>query len=375
MIFGIPRELKDRETRVGAGLIPRNVATLIAQGHTVYFQKGVMEPAGVSDEDFLKVGAKCVDTMEEIYEKCDFIGKFKDMTDGDMKMPFKKGQIIMTAFHMAEGTAKPEQVKILADAGVTCISIETSRYPDGSRAMTRPMGEIAGRTAPLLGGQYLQRQYGGSGVSIVPVTGARRARVCILGGGHAGMCAAQTAEGLGAEVVVFDVNIQRLEYLRTVLKNTDLRFMSKTAFAEEVAKADVLINCIYAYPGMEVPIVTRDMVRSMRKGSVIVDLEGEGIIETSQYTTISNPYFVEEGIVHVGITNIPAMVPTAANESYGAYVFPLVQDIAKYGIKEACKKNYVLRSYVAMVNGKITQKEVADSQHCEYTPLDPDTMF
>jgi alanine dehydrogenase len=199
--------------------------------------------------------------------------------------------------------------------------------------------------------------------------------VCILGGGHAGMCAAQTAEGLGAEVVVFDVNIQRLEYLRTVLKNTDLRFMSKTAFAEEVAKADVLINCIYAYPGMEVPIVTRDMVRSMRKGSVIVDLEGEGIIETSQYTTISNPYFVEDGIVHVGITNIPAMVPTAANESYGAYVFPLVQDIAKYGIKEACKKNYVLRSCVAMVNGKITQKEVADSQHCEYTPLDPDTMF
>ena len=290
MIFGIPRELKDHETRVGAGLIPRNVATLIAQGHTVYFQKGVMEPAGVSDEEFLKVGAKCVDTMEEIYEKCDFIGKFKDMTDADMKMPFKKGQIIMTAFHMAEGTAKPEQVKILADAGVTCISIETSRYPDGSRAMTRPMGEIAGRTAPLLGGQYLQRQYGGSGVSIVPVTGARRARVCILGGGHAGMCAAQTAEGLGAEVVVFDVNIQRLEYLRTVLKNTDLRFMSKTAFAEEVAKADVLINCIYAYPGMEVPIVTRDMVRSMRKGSVIVDLEGEGIIETSQYTTISNPY-------------------------------------------------------------------------------------
>ena len=150
MIFGIPRELKDHETRVGAGLIPRNVATLIAQGHTVYFQKGVMEPAGVSDEEFLKVGAKCVDTMEEIYEKCDFIGKFKDMTDADMKMPFKKGQIIMTAFHMAEGTAKPEQVKILADAGVTCISIETSRYPDGSRAMTRPMGEIAGRTAPLL---------------------------------------------------------------------------------------------------------------------------------------------------------------------------------------------------------------------------------
>lgn len=375
MIFGIPHELKDRETRVGGGLIPRNVATLVSQGHTVYFQKGVMEPAGVSDEEFLKAGAICVDTMEEIYEKCDFIAKFKDMTDGDMKMPFKKGQIIMTAFHMAEGTAKPEQVKALAEAGVTCISVETSRYPDGSRALTRPMGEIAGRTAVLLGGQYLQRQYGGSGVSIVPITGARRARVCILGGGHAGMCAAQTAEGLGAEVVVFDVSIQRLEYLRTVLKNTDLRFMSKESFAAEVAKADVLINCIYAFPGMEVPVVTREMVHSMRKGSVIVDLEGEGIVETSNYTTISDPYFVEDGIVHVGVTNIPAMVPSAANESYGAYVFPLIHDIAKYGLKDACKKNYVLKSCVVMVDGKVTQKEVADSQHCEYVPFDPDAML
>lgn len=156
MIFGIPHELKDHETRVGCGLVPHNVATLVAQGHTVYFQKGVMEPAGVPDEEFLRAGAKCVDTMEEVYEKSDFIAKFKDMTEGDMKMPFKRGQIIMTAFHMAEGTAKPEQVKALAEAGVTCISIETSRYPDGSRAMTRPMGEIAGRTAVLLGGQYLR---------------------------------------------------------------------------------------------------------------------------------------------------------------------------------------------------------------------------
>ena len=375
MIFGIPHELKDHETRVGCGLVPHNVATLVAQGHTVYFQKGVMEPAGVPDEEFLKAGAKCVDTMEEVYEKSDFSAKFKDMTEGDMKMPFKRGQIIMTAFHMAEGTAKPEQVKALAEAGVTCISIETSRYPDGSRAMTRPMGEIAGRTAVLLGGQYLQRQYGGSGVSIVPIIGARRARVCILGGGHAGMCAAQVAEGMGAEVVVFDVNIQRLEYLRTVLNNTALRAMSEQAFAEEVAKADVLINCIYAYPGMKVPVVTREMVRSMRKGSVIVDLEGEGIIETAQYTTISNPYFIEEGIVHVGVTNIPAMVPASANESYSAYMFPMVQDIAKYGLKEACKRNYVLKSCVMMVDGKVTQKEVADSQHCEYVPLDPDTML
>ena len=189
------------------------------------------------------------------------------------------------------------------------------------------------------------------------------------------MCAAQVAEGMGAEVVVFDVNIQRLEYLRTVLNNTALRAMSEQAFAEEVAKADVLINCIYAYPGMKVPVVTREMVRSMRKGSVIVDLEGEGIIETAQYTTISNPYFIEEGIVHVGVTNIPAMVPASANESYSAYMFPMVQDIAKYGLKEACKRNYVLKSCVMMVDGKVTQKEVADSQHCEYVPLDPDTML
>ena len=212
-------------------------------------------------------------------------------------------------------------------------------------------------------------------MSIVPITGVKRARVVIIGGGHAGLAAAQVAEGLGAEVIVFEKSIARLEYLRTVLHHTDLRYMDKKAFAEEGALADMLINCIYSYPGMEVPVVTREMVRSMRKGSVIVDLEGEGIIETAQYTTISNPYFIEEGIVHVGITNIPAMVPAAANETFSRAIYPMIEDTANYGLKEACKKNFVLRSGIIMVDGKITQKEVADSQKEAYIPLDPDTML
>ena len=303
------------------------------------------------------------------------IVKFKDLMPGDLEMPFRKGQMLFTAFHMAEGTAKPEQVKRLLEAGITGVSYEVTRYPDGSRALTRPMGEIAGRMAPILGTQYIQRQYGGSGVSVVPITGVKRARIVILGGGHAGLSAAQVAEGLGAEVVVFEKSIARLEYLRNILHHTDLRYMDKISFAAEVARADILINCIYSYPGLEVPIVTREMVRTMRKGSVIVDLEGEGIIETAKYTTISDPYFIEEGIVHVGVTNIPAMVPDAANETFSRYIFPIVEDTANYGLKEACKRNPVLRSGVIMVNGKITQKEVADSQGVPYTPLDVDTML
>lgn len=373
MIIGIPKELKDSETRVG--LIPKWVRKLCDQGHTVYFQKGLANAAGISDEEYLNAGAICVDTMEDIYNKAELVVKFKDLMPGDLCMPFRKGQMLFTAFHMGEGTAKPEQVKILQEAGVTCVSFEVTRYPDGSRALTRPMGEIAGRMAPVLGMQYIQRQYGGSGVSVVPITGVRKARILILGGGHAGLSAAQVAEGLGAEVVVFDTNIARLEYLRNILNHTTLRYMDKTGFAEEVAKADILINCIYSYPGLEVPIVTRDMVKSMRKGSVIVDLEGEGIIETSKYTTISDPYFIEEGIVHVGVTNIPAMVPDAANETFSRYIFPIVEDTANLGLKEACKKNFVLRSGVIMVDGKITQKEVADSQGVCYTPLDIETML
>ena len=373
MIIGIPKELKDKETRVG--LIPKWVQPLVAQGHTVYFQKDLAVPAGISNEEYMAAGAQMLDTMAEVYEKSDMIVKFKDLMPGDLEMPFRKGQLLFTAFHMAEGTAKPEQVKRLREAGVTCVSYEVTRFQDGSRALTRPMGEIAGRMAPILGTQYIQRQYGGSGVSIVPITGVKRARIVIIGGGHAGLAAAQVAEGLGAEVIVFEKSIARLEYLRTVLHHTDLRYMDKKSFAEEVALADMLINCIYSYPGMEVPVVTREMVRSMRKGSVIVDLEGEGIIETAQYTTISDPYFIEEGIVHVGITNIPALVPAAANETFTRAIYPLIEDTANYGLKEACKKNFVLRSGIIMVDGKITQKEVADSQKEEYVPLDPDTML
>ena len=294
MIIGIPKELKDKETRVG--LIPKWVFRLTEQGHTVYIQKGLAEPAGIADEEYINVGAKVLETMEDVYNACEMIVKFKDLMPGDLEMPFRKGQMLFTAFHMAEGTAKPEQVKRLLEAGITGVSYEVTRYPDGSRALTRPMGEIAGRMAPILGTQYIQRQYGGSGVSVVPITGVKRARIVILGGGHAGLSAAQVAEGLGAEVVVFEKSIARLEYLRNILHHTDLRYMDKISFAAEVARADILINCIYSYPGLEVPIVTREMVRTMRKGSVIVDLEGEGIIETAKYTTISDPYFIEEGM-------------------------------------------------------------------------------
>ena len=141
MIIGIPKELKDKETRVG--LIPKWVQQLVAQGHTVYFQKDLALPAGISNEEYMAAGAQMLDTMAEVYEKSDMIVKFKDLMPGDLEMPFRKGQLLFTAFHMAEGTAKPEQVKRLREAGVTCVSYEVTRFPDGSRALTRPMGEIA----------------------------------------------------------------------------------------------------------------------------------------------------------------------------------------------------------------------------------------
>lgn len=368
MIIGIPKEVKDSETRLG--LTPPYVRSLTQQGHTVYFQKNCGLAGGMSNEEFLEAGGQMVDTMEEIYNKCEMIVKFKDLEPEDLAMPFRKGQMIFTAFHMGENTAKPEQVKRLQEAEVTCVSYEITRFADGTRALTRPMGEIAGRMAPLLGAQYLQRQYGGSGVCMMPITGAKRARVVIIGGGVAGLGAAETALGLGAEVVVFEKDLRRLEYLRSVIPNATLRIMEETSFAEEVARADVLINCIFAFPGMKVPVVTRDMVRSMAKGSVIVDIEGERIIETAQYTTISNPYFVEEGIVHVGITNIPAMVPAAANTTFPAAIYSIVEDTANYGLKEGAKRNFVLRSGIMMVEGKMTSPLVAKAQGVECVPLD-----
>lgn len=374
MIFGIPAELKEQETRVG--LTPPYVKRLIDIGHPVYIQKGLGVPGGIADEEYIEAGAQVLQTAEEIYQLCDAIVRFKEMQKGDLKMPFKEGQIIFSAFHLGEGEYLPEDTRILLDARIIGIAFELTRYEDGSRAFTRPMGEIAGRLAPILGLQYIQRQYGGSGRCMIPITGAKKGKYVILGGGHAGLAAAQTIEGLGAKCVIFERLSSRLEYLRTILGNTELRYFDEKALAEELKDCDVLINAIYGMPGMKLPVVSREQVNLMPKGSVIVDLEGCGIVETtSRYTTIEDPYFIEEGIVHVCVPNIPASVPVSANEVWSSLIFPMIEEVARKGLKEACKTNAPLRSGMIMVKGKITSKEVAASQKMEYTPLNIDSML
>lgn len=375
MIFGIPVELKDKETRVG--LSPRYAGRLVEKGHTVYIQKGVGVPGGMPDEEYEAYGVQVIDTAEELYKSCDAIIRFKEMQPGDLEMPFQEGQIVFSAFHLGEGKVEEKDTKVLTEKKIIGVAFELTRYADGSRAYTRPMGEIAGRMAPLLGWQYIQRQYGGSGVCMVPISGTKMGKYVILGGGHAGLAAAQTIAGLGAKCVLFEKIPSRMEYLRNVLgTSVELRYSNAQSIAEELKDCDVLINAIYGMPELEIPVVTKEMVAAMPKGSVIVDMEGCGIIETTgPDSTISDPYYIIDDIIYVAVPNIPAMVPRAANEIWSDYIFPMIEDVADNGIKEAAKHNPILRSGIIMVKGQITSKEVADSQGVEYVPLDIDAML
>jgi alanine dehydrogenase len=368
MKIGIPVEVKDGESRVG--LMPAFVKKLCEQGHELYIQKGLALRAGISDTEYEKVGAKVIATAEALYTFCDIIVKFKDFTSSELDLPFQKGQIVFTAFHLGEGEKHPDYIKRILNAGIVGISYEVMRNLDGKRTLTDQMGEIAGRMAVLLGAQYTQKQYGGSGVCMVPITGVRKPHYVILGGGHAGLAAAQIAEGLGSDVTIFEKNYMRLEYLRTMLKHAELLFWDKDNFGKILQDCDVLINAIYAVPNMELPLVTREMVRNMKKGSVIIDLEGCGLIETVHYTTINQPYYIEEDVVHFCVDNIPGMVPATANETFSRATFPFIEAVANKGLKQALTEDPVLRSAVIVKDGKITQSEVAASQGLPFNPLD-----
>ena len=372
MKIGIPVEKKVRETRVG--MLPTYLKKLVDQGHEVNIQKGLAVPAGISDSEYEKFGAKVVDSAEELYSTCDFIVKFKDFTKEEYGLPFKEGQIIFTAFHLGEGEKFTEYTKAILNGKITGIAVEQILKSDGTRACTDPMGEVAGRMAPILGAQYAQRQYGGRGVSMSPITGLPKPKYLILGGGHAGLSAAQVAKGFGAEVTVFEKRYERLEFLRNVIPECELQFWDKEVFAEAMKHCDVLINCIYAVPGMEIPFVTRNMVKGMKKGAVIIDLEGCGLIETSRYTTIDEPTYIEEGVVHFCVDNIPAMVPDSANGTWIKSTFPYVQAIANKGITKALEDDPGLKEGVIVADGHIVNKDVSDSQEMEYTPLTADML-
>jgi len=367
MIVGVPKEIKTEEYRVGAP--PMVAGALVQAGHQVLVQAGAGEGSGFPDEDYIKAGATIVSTAEEVYGRADMIYHVKEPIDPEYPL-LRKDQILFTYLHLA---AAKELTHVLMDKGVVAIAYETVVLPDGSTPLLNPMSEVAGRLATQIAAHYLGRMYKGSGKLLGDVPGVLPATVVVIGGGTVGANAAKIALGLGARVIVLDINVDRLRYLGEVLHGR-LETLASNSYniASAVKEADVVIGAVLV-KGARAPImVTKEMVKSMKPGSVIVDVAVDqgGCIETTHPTSHSNPIYTVDGVIHYGVTNMPGIVPRTSTIALSNATLPYALKIANLGYLEALKSDEALRKGLNVFKGKVTNRFVAESLGLPYTPFE-----
>ncbi|MCW6037725.1 alanine dehydrogenase [Spirulina subsalsa FACHB-351] len=329
MKIGIPKEIKDQEFRVG--LTPSSVRVLTAQNHQVFVETQAGLGAGFTDQEYQQVGATIVPTPQNAWEQ-DMVIKVKEPLPAEYSL-LKPQQILFTYLHLAADRSLTEA---LLKSGVTGIAYETVALPDGRLPLLAPMSIIAGRLSVQFGSRYLEKQQGGRGVLLGGIPGVRRGKVVILGGGVVGTEAAKMAIGMGAEVQIFDINVDRLNYLETLFgSRVELIYSSPVQIEAAIPDADLLIGAVLV-PGKRAPIlVSRELVAKMHPGAVIIDVAVDqgGCIETLKVTSHSNPSYVEEGVVHVGIPNMPGAVPWTATQALNNSTLPYAVKLANEGIK------------------------------------------
>ena len=366
MIIGVPKEIKNNENRVG--MTPAGVAELVKKGHTVYVQATAGVNSGFSDDDYIAVGAKTLPTIEDTYAAADMIVKVKEPIAPEYKL-IKKEQVVFTYFHFAADKVLTEA---MIESGAVCIAYETVEKEDHSLPLLTPMSEVAGRMATQVGARFLEKPQGGKGKLMGGVPGVRPARVLILGGGIVGTNAAQMAAGMGAEVMITDVNLPRLRYLSEVLpKNVKTLYSSLHNIKMELPTVDLVIGSVLI-PGDKAPhLITRDMLKMMKPGTVLVDvaIDQGGCFETSHPTTHSEPTYVVDGIVHYAVANIPGAVPFTSTMALTNATLPYTVALACKGWKQACKDDPALALGLNVVEGKVTYKAVADVFGMKYDEI------
>lgn len=365
MIIGVPKEIKNNENRVG--MTPAGVAELVKRGHTVYVQATAGVNSGFSDEEYVAVGAKMLPTIEETYAIAEMIVKVKEPIEPEYKL-IKKGQVLFTYFHFA---ADKELTEAMIQQQAICIAYETVEKADRSLPLLIPMSEVAGRMSIQEGARFLEKPQGGKGKLMGGVPGVLPARVLILGGGIVGTNAAIIAAGMGAEVLIADINLPRLRHLSEVLpKNVKTLYSSAHNIMAELPTIDLVIGSVLI-PGDKTPhLVTRDMLKLMKPGTVLVDvaIDQGGCFETSHPTTHSNPVYTVDGIVHYAVANIPGAVPFTSTLALTNATLPYAIALAQKGWRKACEEDAALAKGVNMVGGKVTFKAVADVFGLPYTP-------
>lgn len=366
MRIGVPTEIKNNEYRVG--MTPPGVRDLTSDGHTVYVQKGAGEGSGFTDAEYESAGGKILPDAAAVYGESDMIVKVKEPVEGDLKH-LRDGQLLFTYLHLAP---VPDLTKQLLDRKITGIAYETIVGKGGSLPLLSPMSEVAGRMAVQVGAYYLQRPNGGRGVLLGGVPGVLPADVVIIGGGIVGINSAKMAIGLGARVTILDTNVDRLRYLDDVFMGRLNTLASNRAHIEEACRrADLLIGGVLI-PGAAAPkLVTRDMIRQMKKGSVIVDvaIDQGGCVETAHATTHADPTYVVDDVIHYCVANMPGAVPRTSTIALTNATLPYTRQLAKLGAEKAIRENAGLAEGVNVYQGKLTYKAVAESQGREYTAL------
>lgn len=366
MIIGIPREIKTEENRVA--MTPAGVDLLTRNGHRVLVERNAGTASGFNDQTYNDAGAETITDPSDIYARADMIMHVKEPLPGEYEL-IREGQIIFTFLHLA---ASGELTEILLEKRSVNIAYETVQLADGTLPLLKPMSEIAGRMAILQGAHFLEMRQGGRGVLLSGSPGVHSGTIVILGGGTVGANAARIAGALGARVYILDKNIERLRYLEDILPPNCFTLMSTPrAIGELLPAADVVVGSVLI-PGAKAPkLITRAMIGTMKNGSVIVDvaIDQGGCCETSRPTSHADPVFVEEGVIHYCVANMPGTFPETSTRALTNATLPYVLEIAQKGWQKAMLDNLAIRHGINTVNGKLTCRGVADAFGMPYTPV------
>ena len=366
MIIGVPKEVKDHESRVG--ITPAGVKALTEAGHKVLVEHNAGELSSFPDDDYQSVGAEIVGSAPDVWRLAEMIVKVKEPVEKEY-IHFRSGLVLFTYLHLAP---LRELTDTLLSKGVTGIAYETVRDRAGALPLLTPMSEVAGRLSVQIGAAYLEKEHGGRGVLLGGVPGVPPGNVCVIGGGIVGINAAKMALGLGAKVTLVDLNLNRLRELDDIFNGRVFTLASNSYNIERAAsQADLLIGGVLI-PGAAAPkIVTRTMVSRMKKGAVIVDvaIDQGGCIETAHPTTHSDPSYEVDGVVHYCVTNMPAAVPNTSTLALTNATFPYVLKLASRGAEAAIREDSGIAEGVNTYKGKLTYKAVAENQSREFTAI------
>lgn len=363
MIIGIPKEIKISENRVG--MTEAGAKQLTKEGHTIIVEKDAGLGSGITNEQYEKAGAKIMDSKKEVYAKADMIMKVKEPLPDEYEL-LRENQILYTYLHLA---AEPRLTKVLAERKVKAIAYETIQLENGSLPLLTPMSEVAGRMATQVGAFYLQKDHGGKGILLGGVTGVMPGQVTIIGGGVVGTNAAKMAIGLGAQVTILDVSTARLEYLDDIFKGRCQTLFSNAVNIENsVIESDLVVGGVLI-TGQKAPtLVSKDMISSMKKGSVVVDVAVDqgGCIETCRPTSHTSPTYEVDGVIHYCVPNMPGVVPRTSTYALTNVTLRYASLLAAMGVEDAVAKDKALMKGLNVYNGYVCYEPVAKDLGMQY---------